>query len=88
MSPQHFGNLFRQSTGRAPYEYVIYHRIERGKRLLSETNMPIMEIALEVGFAHHSHFADTFRHVTGMTPKQYRLLYESYPSAESGRQAA
>jgi AraC family transcriptional regulator len=79
MSPQHFGNLFRQSTGFSPYEYVIHERIERGKRLLVETAMPLMEIALELGFAHHSHFGDTFKHVTGMSPKQYRLLHESYP---------
>jgi AraC family transcriptional regulator len=78
MSPQHFGNLFRQSTGRAPYEYILCERIEQGKRLLAETQMPIMDIAIEVGFAHHSHFGDAFRHLTGMTPKQYRQLYESF----------
>ena len=38
----------------------------------------IMDIAIEVGFAHHSHFGDAFRHLTGMTPKQYRQLYESF----------
>jgi AraC family transcriptional regulator len=78
MSPQHFGNLFRKSTGRAPYEYILHERIEYGKRLLAETTLPIMEIAIEAGFAHHSHFGDTFRQLTGMTPKQYRQRHESF----------
>ena len=81
MSPQHFCNLFRQSTVRAPYEYILSERIEQGKRLLAETQMPIMDIAIEVGFAHHSHFGDAFRHLTGMTPKQYRQRYESFNTA-------
>lgn len=78
MSPQHFGNLFRKSTGRAPYEYILHERIECGKRLLAETRLPIMEIAMEIGFAHHSHFGDAFRQLTGMTPKQYRQRHEFF----------
>lgn len=78
MSPQHFGNLFRRSTGHAPYEYILHERIEYGKRLLAETRLPIMEIAIEVGFAHQSHFGDTFRQLTGVTPKLYRQRHESF----------
>jgi AraC-like DNA-binding protein len=34
--------------------------------------MPMINIALESGFAHQAHFANVFKKVTGMTPSHYR----------------
>ena len=76
MSPQHFANLFRRSTGRAPYEYVVHERIERAKSLLAETTEPLMDVAFEAGFANQSHFTDVFHRLTGITPRKYRQRFE------------
>jgi AraC family transcriptional regulator len=89
MSPQHFANLFRKSTGRAPHEYVVYERIEEAKRLLAESSMPLMDVSLEAGFANQSHFGDSFRHATGTTPKRYRQCFECFhPSERTNRKAS
>jgi len=72
MSPQHFANLFRRSTGLAPHRYVLGRRIERAQHLLSTTNLSLAEITLESGFASQSHFTDVFRKMLGTTPRRYR----------------
>src|SRR6266849_3346409 len=90
MSPQHFANLFRQSTGRAPHEYVMHERIEEAKRLLAESSMALVDVGFEVGFATQSHFGDSFRQATGTTPKKYRQCFECFhpPDETNGHKAA
>jgi AraC family transcriptional regulator len=73
MSPFHFSRLFKQSMGISPHQYVIQQRVERAKRLLQQTNQPIIDIALACGFNSHSHLSKQFRQVTGLTPKAYRV---------------
>ena len=75
MSPQHFANLFRRSTGFAPHRYVLGRRIERAQHLLSTTNLTLAEITLESGFASQSHFTDVFRKMLGTTPRRYRSRF-------------
>lgn len=72
MSTYHFARLFKQSTGLAPYQYVINCRIERAKILLAERKLSIIEICDEVGFRNPSHFTALFRKFTTITPKAYR----------------
>jgi AraC family transcriptional regulator len=72
MSPFHFSRLFKQSIGSSPYQYVLQQRIERAKRLLRQTDQPIIDIAFQCGFNSHSHLSKQFRHFTGATPKVYR----------------
>ena len=50
MSPDHFARLFKHATGRTPHQYIIMCRIERAKRLLMETALPIIDISRQVGF--------------------------------------
>jgi AraC family transcriptional regulator len=78
MSPQHFTNLFRKSTGRAPHQYVVHERIEQAKRLLAESSLPLIDVGFEVGFANQSHFGDAFRQAMGTTPKKYRQCSECF----------
>jgi len=72
ISPYHFARLFKQSTGLAPHQYLLELRIERAKALLSETTLPLAEIAYLLGFADQSHFTAAFRRLTRATPKAYR----------------
>jgi AraC family transcriptional regulator len=73
MSQFHFSYLFKQSTGTSPYQYLLQQRIERAKQLLKQSDRSIMDIALECGFNSHSHLTKTFRQLTGITPKAYRV---------------
>ncbi|HEY5868209.1 MAG TPA: AraC family transcriptional regulator [Candidatus Tectomicrobia bacterium] len=72
MSPHHFAHLFKQATGRTPHQYVTTCRMEQAKQLLAETDLPLSDIALQVGCADHSHFTALFRQHVGTTPKVYR----------------
>lgn len=59
MSPSHFSNLFRQTLGIAPYQYVIQCRVDCAKQLLQEGKLSISEVAISLGFTHQSHLAAT-----------------------------
>ena len=68
----YFCQLFKNSMGVSPYNYVIQQRIERAKQLLSKSNLSITHVALECGFADSSHFAKHFRKTAGMSATKYR----------------
>jgi AraC family transcriptional regulator len=72
MSVYYFVEMFKHSTGYTPYQYVLRCRVEHAKLLLRTTNLPIVEIALQVGCKNQSHFAKLFRKLTGTTPRMYR----------------
>lgn len=55
--------------------FVSHYRIELAKELLSRPdtrNMPIVELALDVGFKSKSSFYYAFKRATQMTPSQFR----------------
>jgi AraC family transcriptional regulator len=72
LSEYHFARLFKQITGVTPHVYLANLRLERARKLLSETALAISEIASMVGYQSQSHFTKVFRSVTGVTPKAYR----------------
>jgi AraC family transcriptional regulator len=69
-SPSHFKVLFRRAAGLPLHQYVIRRRVERARELLKTTDLPITEVALEVGFAHQSHLARWTRRLFGATPTE------------------
>lgn len=75
MSPHYFSQLFKQSTGRTPYHYVLLKRIERAKEQLCNPKSSVMEAALGTGFQNPSHFARVFRQLVGTTPSRFRADY-------------
>jgi transcriptional regulator GlxA family with amidase domain len=74
LSAHHFSELFRETTGEAPYRYVMRARVERAKTLLRNSMMSILDVALAVGFSDQSHFSKVFRRLAGITPGAYRTV--------------
>jgi AraC family transcriptional regulator len=72
LSEFHFARLFKKITGATPHAYLASLRIERARRLLAESDLPITEVGAEVGYNSQSHFTKIFREATGMTPKAFR----------------
>jgi AraC family transcriptional regulator len=72
LSKFHFQRLFKAATGVSPSRYHINLRMEEARRLLRETRMSVIDVALEVGYTDPSHFARLFRRETGLSPSQYR----------------
>jgi AraC family transcriptional regulator len=69
MSPYHFARLFKQSTGKSPYGYVIQARAKKAKELLTSGKFSIIEIAHRLGFADQSHLTPQLKRTFGVTPK-------------------
>ncbi len=72
LSPFHFLRGFKAATGRTPFQWLQDLRIEMACGLLAATDMPIAQLALEVGFKTQSHFGVVFRRLTGTTPARWR----------------
>ncbi|MGO4728846.1 AraC family transcriptional regulator [Paenibacillus sp. 2KB_22] len=72
ISPSYLSRIFYRLTGFHFREYVVHIRILQAKRLITQSNIKIQEIASNVGFEHLSHFNKTFKRVTGYNPSHYR----------------
>jgi AraC-like DNA-binding protein len=74
ISIPHLTEVFRRDFGQTPWQYLMRHRVERAAELLSTSNRPITEIALDLGFSSSQHFANVFRKLRGHSPSRERRL--------------
>jgi AraC family transcriptional regulator len=72
MSRNSFLRAFRESVGATPYQWLLSQRIDHARRLLSGTDLPLVEIALACGFFDQSHFTRTFSRAEGLSPGRWR----------------
>lgn len=74
----YIGRVFQMSECVSIRTYIKNYRVSEAKRLLTTTNMKILEIAYAVGFHDVSTFYESFRDITGVPPAEYRSLKESH----------
>jgi transcriptional regulator GlxA family with amidase domain len=67
-----FKRRFRQATGHSPIVYVQQIRVQRSKRLLTQTDDSIEEIAWRVGYEDPAAFRRLFKRFTRIAPGAYR----------------
>lgn len=72
LSHIHFHNVFTDSTGITPHQYIIDCRIDKAKKLLWDTDIPICVVAEECGFGCQQYLNKIFKKETGSTPAAYR----------------
>ncbi len=77
LSQSHFARQFRTTLGVAPHQYLMRLRIERAKRMLSETDTPLVTVAFACGFANQEHLTRIFKRSCGITPAAYRRARRS-----------
>lgn len=65
--------LFKRYVGRSPKEFYVGLRIDHSRRLLLQTTLPIIEIAIASGFTSHGHFSKCYRSRFGYSPTTERL---------------
>jgi AraC family transcriptional regulator len=75
--PVQVSRQFHRHFGCTLSEYARRARVARAQELLRHTVLGISDIALTCGFADQSHFTTTFRRVTGVPPRRYRLAFSS-----------
>ena len=72
LSETHFSRAFKQSTGCAPFAWLLQQRVEHAKALLVDVRAPLAQVALAVGFSAQPAFTTAFRRITGVTPGAWR----------------
>ena len=72
MSSHYFSELFKQSTGLSPHQYVLREKVERAKEHLRNPNTSIIEASAITGFVDQSYFTKVFRRLVGVTPSEFR----------------
>lgn len=71
LSKFHLQKIFKESVGMSPAKYLQNVRMNRAKSLLRGTNLPVNEVAEEIGME-PNYFIQVFRLTEGMTPGVYR----------------
>jgi transcriptional regulator GlxA family with amidase domain len=72
---------FKAATGGTLIEYLQNLRIEEAKRLLESGQLPVDEISVAVSYDDASFFRRLFKRSTGLTPSQYRRLFQPVVNA-------
>jgi len=72
ISPLYLPRAFKSAVGQSTHQYVLQRRVERARKLLGNSDMPIAEIALCSGFSSQSHLSDWFLRLVGVSPAAYR----------------
>jgi len=72
LSRSHFARAFKRTMGMPPHRWLMTQRINRSKDLLCKTRMPIIEIAMECGFADQAHLTRVFTRAFGIGPGGFR----------------
>jgi len=75
---------FGKATGSSIIDYVQNLRIEAAKQLLETSGTAVEEISFEIGYEDVSFFRRLFKRRTGLTPGQYRRMFQPVRVAGSG----
>ena len=75
MSRRRLHDAFMRVIGRSVADEVTRLRVEHAKRLLTETSEKQAQVALQCGFRNDARLVLVFTRVTGMTPGEYRRLF-------------
>lgn len=76
-SPYHFIRIFKAQFGLTPQYYIASMRLQKAKELLVTTNLPVRDIALELGYQSLGTFTTRFAKCVGVTPGEFRNTSES-----------
>ncbi len=85
LSRMRFATQFRAATGFSPHEYVLRQKVNRGRDLLRNPSVSLVDVALQLGFRSQSHFSTVFKKHVGDSPARWRTLIldrlSVYPNA-------
>lgn len=72
MVPEYLAKIYKKKTGETLKDHINEYRISQAKILLRDTELRVIDIALETGFDNVSYFSTLFRKITGMSPNDFR----------------
>lgn len=72
MSPNYLSDLLKKETGESAKGHINRVLVDRAKTALLNTNVPVSQIAYDLGFEHPQSLTRLFKSKTGITPNEYR----------------
>ncbi len=72
LSPHHFAQAFKETTGLPPHAWLTARRVERAQAILLDGRRPLADVAAACGFAFQQHFTTVFKKATGAAPAAWR----------------
>ena len=75
LSASHFARSFKTSFGLSTHQWLIQHRIQHAKELMTQTTMSLIEIAVQSGFNDQAAFTRAFHQIVGVSPGRWRRHY-------------
>ena len=77
LSPYHLARAFRRAVGLPIHRYLLRARLSRTLDPVLSNRRSLVEVALEAGFASHSHFTARFRDAFGVAPGNLRKIVKA-----------
>lgn len=72
LHPTSFCRAFKQSTGVPPHRYLLIHRTNQAKKMMTDRKLTLTQIALDCGFSSSSQFSAAFKRIVGVPPRAFR----------------
>ncbi len=76
MSLSQLNRKVKAITGFSSSGYILQMRLDKAKRMLASSEIPVGDIAMKCGFPEISYFSRVFKQTFRMTPSQYRKSYQ------------
>ena len=76
ITPNHLNKVVKRITGKSPAKWINEMLIMEAKVLMYQTDIPISEVAAEIGIFDQSYFSRLFKKYEGVTPMQFRKMIE------------
>ena len=74
MGYSNFRRSFKEYTGFSPAKYIQEVRMSKIKEALTNSSVPVKQVAFSMGYENEDYFFTAFRRLTGMTPAEYRAF--------------
>ncbi len=71
-SPWHAARIFKEVTGKSPFEYMRALRLTKAALVLRDADEKILEVAMDFVFDSHEGFTQAFSKEFGMSPSKYK----------------
>lgn len=75
LNTNYMSRIFKKEVGVSISTYLLQKRVEEGKKLLTQSDLPINTVSIYVGYSNFSYFTKMFRENTGYSPLEYRRKF-------------
>lgn len=86
LSQRQLDRVFQKHTGSSPVRYYLDVRLDRARGLITQTELPILDVAVACGFSSNAQFSRTYKERFGLAPSRDRIdgrvpfQFRSFPS--------